>query len=208
MADHGRQNCLRQLLWSVQGRFRSRHGVQQLAPGTRAGQHYLVDLTFTDLRQLADVAAGLRDVVSRHGLCRITSELVETVEYRAQLGECVQGGMCLLRRVRGFALFRIDSRRSRPTPLWADERYIGGAFPRPRDVESEGAIKWTWLSRRSFAATASPSAPCPSPTTSAISCERWQCQSGGAVVADQPAGKADRDQGKDDQPLRDSQSKR
>jgi hypothetical protein len=38
-----------------------------LALGTRAGQHYLVDLTFTDLRQLADVAAGLRDVVSRQG---------------------------------------------------------------------------------------------------------------------------------------------
>jgi hypothetical protein len=56
-----------------------------------------VDLTFTDLRQLADVAAGLRDVVSRHGLCRITSELVETVEYRAQLREDVEGAMGSLR---------------------------------------------------------------------------------------------------------------
>jgi hypothetical protein len=27
-----------------------------------------VDLTFTDLRQLADIAAGLQDVVSHHGL--------------------------------------------------------------------------------------------------------------------------------------------
>ena len=46
----------------------------------------LVDLTFTDLRQLADAAAGLCDVVSRYSLCRITGELVEAVEYRAQLG--------------------------------------------------------------------------------------------------------------------------
>ena len=43
----------------------------------------LVDLTFTDLRQFADIAAGLCDTVRRHGLCRITGELVEVVEYRA-----------------------------------------------------------------------------------------------------------------------------
>jgi hypothetical protein len=54
-----------------------------LAPGARAGQHHLVDLTFADLRQLADVAAGLHDVVSRNGLCRIAGELVKAVEYRA-----------------------------------------------------------------------------------------------------------------------------
>jgi hypothetical protein len=64
-----------------------------LPAGTRAGQDHLVDFTFTDLRQLADVAAGLRDVVSRHGLCRITSRLVETVGYRAQLREDVEDAM-------------------------------------------------------------------------------------------------------------------
>ena len=52
-----------------------------------------MDLTFTDLRQLSDVAAGLCDIIRRHGLCRITSELVEAVEYRAQLRECVDGAM-------------------------------------------------------------------------------------------------------------------
>ena len=30
-----------------------------------------MDLTFTDLRQLANVAAGLSDIIHRHGLCRI-----------------------------------------------------------------------------------------------------------------------------------------
>jgi hypothetical protein len=44
-----------------------------------------VDLTFTDLRQLADAAAGLCDIIRRHGLGRITGEFVEAVEYRAQL---------------------------------------------------------------------------------------------------------------------------
>jgi hypothetical protein len=56
-----------------------------------------VDLTFTDLRQLADVTAGLSDVVSRHGLCRITSELIEAVKYLTQLRECVEGAMGSLR---------------------------------------------------------------------------------------------------------------
>jgi hypothetical protein len=56
-----------------------------LASGARAGQHRLVDLTFTDLRQLANVAASLCDIIRHHGLCRITGELVEAVKYRAQL---------------------------------------------------------------------------------------------------------------------------
>jgi hypothetical protein len=58
-----------------------------------------VDLTFTDLRQLADAAAGLCDVVSRYSLCRITGELVEAVEYRAQLGECVEATIGSLRKL-------------------------------------------------------------------------------------------------------------
>jgi hypothetical protein len=37
-------------LRSVKGRFLARHGAQELAPGARAGQHRLVDLTLTDLR--------------------------------------------------------------------------------------------------------------------------------------------------------------
>jgi hypothetical protein len=83
---------------SVAGRFRNRYGVQELASGARAGQHHLVDLTFTDLRQFADVAAGLHDIISSNGLCRITGELVEAVEYRAQLGECVEATMGWLRK--------------------------------------------------------------------------------------------------------------
>ena len=45
-----------------------------------------MDLTFTDLRQLANVEAGLCDIIRHHGLWRITGELVEAIEYRAQLG--------------------------------------------------------------------------------------------------------------------------
>ena len=44
-----------------------------------------MDLTFTDLCQLANVAAGLCDIIRRHGLCQVTGELVEAVKYRAQL---------------------------------------------------------------------------------------------------------------------------
>jgi hypothetical protein len=44
------------------------------------------------------VAAGLSDVVGLHGFCRITCELVEAVEYRAQLRECVEGAMGSLRK--------------------------------------------------------------------------------------------------------------
>ena len=44
-----------------------------------------MDLTLTHLRQFADVPTGLCDIVSRHGLCRITRELVEAVEYRTKL---------------------------------------------------------------------------------------------------------------------------
>ena len=88
-----------------------------MAPGTRAGQHYLVDLAFTDLRQLADVAAGLRDVVSRHGLCRITSELVETVEYRAQLREDVEGAMGSLREFEALLFSEQPPDETRLAPL-------------------------------------------------------------------------------------------
>jgi hypothetical protein len=52
-----------------------------------------MDLTLTHLRQLADVAAGLCDIVSRQGLCRITSELVESIEYRTKLRQRVEGAM-------------------------------------------------------------------------------------------------------------------
>jgi hypothetical protein len=57
-----------------------------------------VDLTFTDLRQLADAAAGLSDVIGRHGLCRITGEFVEAVEYYAPLSECAEGAIGSLRK--------------------------------------------------------------------------------------------------------------
>ena len=57
-----------------------------------------MDLMFTDLRQLADAVAGLCDVGSRRRLGRITGELVEAVEYRAQLRECVEATMGSLRK--------------------------------------------------------------------------------------------------------------
>jgi hypothetical protein len=50
-----------------------------------------VDLTLTRLRQLSDVTAGLYYVGSRCGLCRIASTLVEVIEYRSQLRECIKG---------------------------------------------------------------------------------------------------------------------
>ena len=86
------------------GRFRSRHRVQKLAPGARARQHHLVDLMFTDLRQLAYVAAGLHDVVSRDGLCRITGEFAAPKVRRGYDGVAPEG--------RGFALFRTASQRA------------------------------------------------------------------------------------------------
>jgi hypothetical protein len=64
----------------------------------RAGEHHLVDLTLTHLRQLVDVEAGLCDVVCRYRLCPIASELVEAVEYRTQLRECVEGATDLLQK--------------------------------------------------------------------------------------------------------------
>jgi hypothetical protein len=43
--------------------------------------------------------------------------------------------------------------------LSANERCTDKTFLRPRGVEGRGAIKWTRLSSRSFAANASPSIP-------------------------------------------------
>ena len=42
-------------------------GWLKMPASSRAGQHHLADLTLAHLRQLADVAAGLSDVVRRHG---------------------------------------------------------------------------------------------------------------------------------------------
>ena len=63
-----------------------------MAPGARAGQHHLVDLPFADL-------GSSRMLLSRHGLRQITSELVDTVEYRTQLRKCVEGAMGSLGKV-------------------------------------------------------------------------------------------------------------
>ena len=71
-----------------------------------------MNLPFADLRQLAYVAAGLHDVVSRGGLCRITGEFLEAAEYRAQLRKCVEATMGSPWRGRGFALFRTASQRA------------------------------------------------------------------------------------------------
>ena len=96
-----------------------------MAPGTRAGQHHLVDLTFTDLRQLAYLAAGLRDIVSSNGLCRITSELIEAVEYRSQLRECVEATMGSLWKFEAL-LFSEQPLDESVQLFSADERLNGG----------------------------------------------------------------------------------
>jgi hypothetical protein len=46
---------------------------RQLPASEDAGQHHLVDLTLAHLRQLADVAAGLSDVVRPSRVCWITA---------------------------------------------------------------------------------------------------------------------------------------
>jgi hypothetical protein len=95
-----------------------------------------VDLTFTDLRQLADVAAGLSNIIHRHGLCRITGEFVEAVKYRAQLCECVEGAMGSLRKFE--ALLLSEQPLNEPVQLLsADEGYTGEAFPGLRGSRRE-----------------------------------------------------------------------
>jgi hypothetical protein len=95
-----------------------------------------VDLTLTHLRQLADVMAGLRDVVSRHGLCRITSELVETVEYRAQLREDVEGAMGSLRKFEALLCSEQAPRRTRQL-LSAEERNTDKPFSVLLDLDAD-----------------------------------------------------------------------
>ena len=60
--------------------------------------------------------------------------------------------------------------------------------------EGKGAIKWTRLSCRTFAANAvPPPASCPSVQSRAFHADVGAAQSGGAVVADQLAREADQD---------------
>ena len=90
---------------------------------------------FTDLRQLANVAAGLCDIIRRHGLCRITGELVEAVEYRAQLRESVEATMGWLRKFE--ALLLSEQPFDEPVQLLsADEGYMSEAFPGLRDLDA------------------------------------------------------------------------
>src|SRR6266478_3914874 len=90
----------------------------------------------THLHQLADVAAGLCDLVRRHGLCRITSELVKTVEYRAQLREDVEDAMGSLREFE--ALLCSEQPLDEPVQLLsADERSMSEAFPGLRDLDAD-----------------------------------------------------------------------
>ena len=94
-----------------------------------------MDLTLTHLRQLADVTAGLSDVVSRHGLCRITGELIEAVKYLTQLRECVEGAMGSLREFE--ALLCSEQPLDEPVQLLsADERYMGQALPKGAKMKS------------------------------------------------------------------------
>jgi hypothetical protein len=55
------------------------HGVRQLPASARAGRHHLADLSLAHPGQLADMAAGLCDVPSRHGFCRIIGELLGAI---------------------------------------------------------------------------------------------------------------------------------
>jgi hypothetical protein len=103
-----------------------------LAPCARAGQHDLVDLTVTHPRQLAEVAAGLRDVIGRQRLCRINGELVEAVEYGTRPREHVEGAVCSLRKFE--ALLYSEQPLDEPVQLLsADEGYMGEAFPGLRE---------------------------------------------------------------------------
>jgi hypothetical protein len=95
-----------------------------------------VDLTFSDPRQLSDVAPGLRDVVSGHGLCRITGEFAETVEYCPQLRECVEASMGSFRKFKALlypnspsANLSSSSRRKRA--IWARPSLVSGILTRP-----------------------------------------------------------------------------
>jgi len=89
-----------------------------------------VDLTFSDPRRLSDVAPGLRDVVSGHGLCRITGEFAETVEYRTQLREDVEGAMGSLQEFE--ALLCSEQSLDKPVQLLsAGERYGQGVPSSP-----------------------------------------------------------------------------
>jgi len=94
-----------------------------------------MDLTFTDLRQLANVASGLCDIIRHHGLCRVTGEFVEAVEYRTQLEECVEATMGSLRKFE--ALLFSEQPLDEPIQLLsADEGDMGEAFPRLRDLDA------------------------------------------------------------------------
>jgi hypothetical protein len=92
------------------------------------------ELTFTDLRQPADAAAGLCDIIRRHGLGQITGEFVEAAEFRAQLRECVEGAMGSLREFEAL-LFSEEPLDEPVQLLSADEGYMGEAFPGLRDFE-------------------------------------------------------------------------
>jgi hypothetical protein len=107
-----------------------------LPAGTRAGQHHLVDLTLTHLRQLADVAAGMYKVVSRHGLRRITSEFVEAVEYRTKLGQRVEGAMGSLWKFE--ALFLSDQPPTKPSSSSRRMRFRRGPIRTARFFPDAG----------------------------------------------------------------------
>jgi len=95
-----------------------------------------VDLTLTHFRQLAEVTAGLYDVVSRHGLRRITREFVEAVEYRTKLGQRVEGAMGSLWKFE--ALFLSEHTLDEPVQLLsANERYSDESLLGLRDLGAE-----------------------------------------------------------------------
>jgi hypothetical protein len=73
--------------------------------------------------QLADVAAGLCDVIGLYGLSRITNELVGAIEYRTQLGKRLERAMCSAPKIEAF----LCSKQPLDKPvqhLSTDERYI------------------------------------------------------------------------------------
>ena len=96
-----------------------------------------MDLTLTHLRQLADVAAGMYNVVSRHGLRRITREFVEAVEYRTKLGQRVEGAMGSLWKFEALFL----SEHTLDDPSSSSRRTMSRSSKPPTKTVSDNEIR-------------------------------------------------------------------
>lgn len=89
-----------------------------------------MDFTFTDLRQLAYLAACLHDVISCSGVRRITGELVQAVEYRAQLEEYVEATIFGTK----------NSGKSAAKAAYQVKTMIGATMSDPKTLESKESL--------------------------------------------------------------------